>query len=347
MLYIVPLYICHEEFPTIELMKGLYLQRFTAPGEWKSEGANLFLVIDYDAIEVSDFYDSEHLYLEDVVQALHRYVFFRTYTSLNISMFGNVVYEVTGNLTNHRSYKLISADDSMKYVPGPWTSALEFQEEPKLHEKLSDGHEHFAKYLKFTDAEIPKTEKLNPIYFATNALSAGFDKQQSFPELHIISIFTALEALFSKDQYELVFQLSHNLSVSLFPDQSRHTDRIEFNRVFKKLYNARSRIVHGKSSIEETSDAYRDSIELIRYVMRIIIEDYSVPDEFFDFKRHEKFIESLQVGYLSLSTPKIKVRHPSDEEREATIQRIVDSKPRIDRDTPHRIRELLKRSKSK
>jgi hypothetical protein len=91
-------------------------------------------------------------------------------------------------------------------------------------------------------------------------------------ELQLVSVWAALERIFSSKGPELRFRVSAQIAAYLQPNGT--TRRELFSSVLV-LYDERSRAAHG--SPLKTDDAYERSIELLRRTLIKMIEQRSVP----------------------------------------------------------------------
>ena len=90
--------------------------------------------------------------------------------------------------------------------------------------------------------------------------------------LALLSLWAALEAMFSPARSELRFRVSANIAAYLEPlGQARLT----LQKKVAKLYDARSAVAHGTSQSED--DAFRDTYDLVRRIVMRILGDYHVP----------------------------------------------------------------------
>lgn len=92
------------------------------------------------------------------------------------------------------------------------------------------------------------------------------------PTSALVSIWGALEALFSPAKAELRFRVSA-LIASFLEDPGK--DRVNRQKQIAKLYDARSKAAHGTS--KKDLDAYVNSMQLLREVIIKIIESNSIP----------------------------------------------------------------------
>lgn len=102
-----------------------------------------------------------------------------------------------------------------------------------------------------------------------------FDNAQCIPNtaMMLVSIWGALEAIFSPHKAELVFRVSAQLAAFLEP---RGTSRLEKQREIVKLYNLRSAAAHG--SPKHAGDDLVKTYELLRMAIVRMIERKMVPN---------------------------------------------------------------------
>jgi hypothetical protein len=92
------------------------------------------------------------------------------------------------------------------------------------------------------------------------------------PELQIVSVWSALERIFSSKGPELRFRVSANIAAYLEPNGQARRSLV---RSTLKLYDERSAAAHG--SPLKSSSAYWDSIGLLRRTLIKMIEQRRVP----------------------------------------------------------------------
>lgn len=94
------------------------------------------------------------------------------------------------------------------------------------------------------------------------------------PSLALVSLWGALERLFSPARAELKFRVSSTIASYL---EEPGKKRLECYRRVKKLYDARSEVAHG-SQMTEVASLY-DTYELLKRALIKIIEDNHVPTQ--------------------------------------------------------------------
>jgi hypothetical protein len=113
-----------------------------------------------------------------------------------------------------------------------------------------------------------KNEKDTRFRIASNRLSYGLERQ--LDEDRILDYMIGLESLYLPDEnHELTFRLS--LRVGFITDK-KMIDRKETYKFVKKIYNVRSKIVHGKENkltkedIKKLEEILRKSLKLFLYI---------------------------------------------------------------------------------
>jgi hypothetical protein len=91
--------------------------------------------------------------------------------------------------------------------------------------------------------------------------------------LALLSLWEALEGMFSPAKTERKFRVSTNIASYLEP---LGTPRMELRKRVGKPYDARSQAAHGGSELPK--DALRDSYSLTKRVISKVIEENEVPD---------------------------------------------------------------------
>lgn len=104
------------------------------------------------------------------------------------------------------------------------------------------------------------------------ALGAIYHSHRSAENLALVSVWAALERLFSSNAAELKFRVCANIAAYLEgPGEARHN----LFRYLSKLYDARSAAAHG--SAIKRPDAYMDSVTVASQVVMQIIDLGRVP----------------------------------------------------------------------
>lgn len=95
------------------------------------------------------------------------------------------------------------------------------------------------------------------------------------PALYLLSMWSGLEALFSQSQSELSFRLSAAIAAFLEPPGRGCYD---LQRRIKRLYDVRSKIVHGNAKSVDFKEPLIQTDEVVRNVIIRIIESNAVPN---------------------------------------------------------------------
>jgi hypothetical protein len=96
----------------------------------------------------------------------------------------------------------------------------------------------------------------------------------SMPRAQLAILWGGIEGLFNID-YELRFRLSQYISRYLY--KTRCEGQIELYESVKKLYDIRSRAVHG-GKLKNEGQALRDTVKLLNLLVLKIAEEGSLPD---------------------------------------------------------------------
>jgi len=97
----------------------------------------------------------------------------------------------------------------------------------------------------------------------------------SQPELALLSLWGALEALFSPDSRELRFRVSSNIAAFLEP---AGIVRMELQSRIAKLYDVRSKAAHGQHGQQaDIRTPLRETYQLVRRVLIQIVEEGHAP----------------------------------------------------------------------
>jgi len=125
-----------------------------------------------------------------------------------------------------------------------------------------------------------------------------FDGGVHLPELHaFLSVCLVLETLLSTDSQELAHKLAVRLA-KIIMGEADPAERRELFRRAKKVYGARSRVVHGETTIAEEPEAVRqDAFVLTRRLLQGILgsanlQCFMAPGN----TRLQSFLEELDVG---------------------------------------------------
>ena len=160
-----------------------------------------------------------------------------------------------------------ASDDEVKFIPLEIESrqyALEHNEGRKVNrERFNWIEQHWRtafKLLKSSKELLLSLQSLDQIQFSKNH------------SLSLISLWGALEALFSPSRAELRFRISSLIAAYMFePGQMR----LDIQKSIAKLYDARSKAVHGDPS-NDTENLF-ETFTLLANVFFRIIEEGKVP----------------------------------------------------------------------
>ncbi|PAQ08139.1 HEPN domain-containing protein [Mesorhizobium temperatum] len=145
----------------------------------------------------------------------------------------------------------------------PWTFPLQLVDESKVLESINWAVENF-------DTALRLTSESEEFRLAVYALDSGQFSESS--TLALVSIWGALEAIFSPSTSELRFRVSALIAAYLYPPG---VERMEQQKRIASLYDKRSAAVHGKPKHE--SDDLLITFELVRKVLIKFIRDGKVP----------------------------------------------------------------------
>jgi hypothetical protein len=143
---------------------------------------------------------------------------------------------------------------------------------------------HFALSVEFGEAGAAQIETVKQRWRTTHALLKespefalavdAIDSGQFIQNsaLTLVSLWGALEALFSPSTTELRFRVSALIAAFLEPPGAR---RLSLQRDIARLYDKRSSAAHGKP--EHNADDLLDTFDLLRRVLMLIIDRAKVP----------------------------------------------------------------------
>jgi len=106
-----------------------------------------------------------------------------------------------------------------------------------------------------------------------NLLFQSFDQSVFIrdPALALLSLWGAIEAMFSPARSELRFRISANIAAYLEP---RGSSRMTLQKRIAKLYGARSAVAHGTSKREDA--AFKETYDLVhRILLRIMVKNHA------------------------------------------------------------------------
>jgi len=154
-------------------------------------------------------------------------------------------------------------------------AALTMETEPlRIKFKPSSDHSHLERLdwvRQHWEAALDLAERSVPFALALDVLeSVLFIKN---PALALVSIWGALEALFTGSKVELRFRVSALLATYLEPPGPK---RYRLQKAAAKLYDARSAAAHGAP--KHTEDDLGSSYDLLRFAVIKMIEVRKVPD---------------------------------------------------------------------
>lgn len=117
-----------------------------------------------------------------------------------------------------------------------------------------------------------RMRKQSPMF---DLLLEAFDVSQVMPNksMMLVTMWGALEALFTSEKSELRFRVSCNIAAYL---ERPSRARAELQKKVAKLYDARSAAAHGH--LKFSDEALADSIDLYRQVLFKLIHEGAVPD---------------------------------------------------------------------
>lgn len=123
--------------------------------------------------------------------------------------------------------------------------------------------------------------------FAVDAIDGGQFIRE--PALALVSLWAAIESIFSPSTTELKFRVSTSIAAFL---ESPGAERLQVQKDVAKLYNKRSAAAHGKPKHDETD--LLASFTLLRRILLKIIEEGVVPTK-----------ESLEHSVFGVCSPNV------------------------------------------
>lgn len=307
--FLFPIMNTEERFKEFELIPGVYIVDLKnkdlfvqKPIKLTSEKRTLGLLLIENELTNTDYGD-----IENLLEFISMYLFFKTKKNVYLDEYNSILfYDVVVSkkaplkVTLSKSKDLYDeygmiASSIKKFEDGGDRKNLLTRENLKAI-KLSS--KYVTRYHKLYNAQIPPLDT-SPLGSSMVSFRGAFSSEMMDHPKYIL-LFSAFEALFSISNHELVFRLSHNLAWFLFPNPTDYVCRIEIVNQFKRLYEYRSRLVHGEN-VEVKATIYDTALELYCSVIMKLVEEYDLIDVFLDKQKHKNFIKYLEVGYLSFS----------------------------------------------
>lgn len=135
----------------------------------------------------------------------------------------------------------------------------------------------------------------------TYLLSYAHQTKHIFPR--IANVITSLEILFSNDSNEISHQLSERIAWYLEPINPEEREKIYVKT--KKLYNERSKILHGVKQ-KKTEQHYRDVLfeaeELLTKILNSILTNKQMECFSVNKNLRDKELKKLSLGVPSIFT---------------------------------------------
>ena len=130
-----------------------------------------------------------------------------------------------------------------------------------------------------------------------------FEEGVHLPHLHaFLSACLVLETLFTMGEGEVTHKLATRFA-KVVVDEGTAAERLDLFKRAKKVYAARSDVVHGKKAITDVSeDARKDAFNLTRLALRKILAErryldlYTAPADKEGKGKLSDFFESLDLG---------------------------------------------------
>jgi len=227
------------------------------PGPWKSLGGGFAFDIEAE-IKVPAALDPSQGTQSDVIRMIGFLLRLGVHPALRLPALANHPFSTMAYRSEHESwlrpnefqprhFPLDSASEAIGADEAAWVA-----ERWKVGLKLSKESAEFA--------------------LAVEAIDGGQFVQKS--ALALVSLWAALEALFSPSTSELKFRVSALIAAYLEPPgSSRHA----LQKAVAKLYDKRSAAAHGKPKHE--TDDLLETFNLLAQVLRKILDERAVPSK--------------------------------------------------------------------
>lgn len=193
-----------------------------------------------------------------------------------ISIASSIVFLIRLGVSPEITMPVVSncSFSDLKDIPDQEANIYPYEVQPRYFRLLvSNVHaDHEAlQWVKERWKTVIELKNESPEFaLAVKAIDAGQFVQNT--GLIMVSLWGALEALFSPSNSELRFRVSSLIAAFLYEAGSQ---RAECQRKVAKLYDKRSAAAHGKP--KHRSDDVLESFELLRTVLFKIIDDGKVP----------------------------------------------------------------------
>lgn len=169
----------------------------------------------------------------------------------------------------------VIAPQAFSSIPGNWKDAkiLPIEVQPRVYgenalTELSDSDADWLANIWFNGAAIMNSNaEFNDAYQAVDSVSQTYK-----PSLALITLWGALEHLFSPATQELRFRVSANIAAYLAP---MGAERLKLQKKLLKLYDSRSQAAHG--AVNDCEDELAETSSIARAVILKIIESGAVP----------------------------------------------------------------------
>lgn len=195
---------------------------------------------------------------------------------------------------------LISEEDKMNLtnvleVNGFWANEFESLHTGERVEKSEwlEIYESDFLMMKIFFSKLSVVPRSCTLWIALRAIFTALSTKEW--EVRYLMLWVALEALFGpEDGKELNYRLSQRISLILTNDNEKRKELFYFA---KKSYHLRSKIVHGMRVNFQKELDYQKSLyeteNLVRQLLRAILLDDNLLDNFIGYYNREKFLEEL------------------------------------------------------
>jgi hypothetical protein len=163
--------------------------------------------------------------------------------------------------------KAVKDDEEIHFWPMEVESRLLMIEPNATHEITVEALDWIKRHWWDAGTLMRQSNEFNLLFQA--CAQCVFARQ---PSLALLSLWGALEGVFSPAKSELRFRISANIASFLEPPGAR---RLELQKKVAKLYDARSQVAHGGSEL--SADALCDTYALTKRVITKVIEANHVP----------------------------------------------------------------------
>lgn len=298
--YLMPLMEMNTSFRDLMLSEGIYLTdlrrkglsepTIRIPKSKKNVGA-IMITKKLKRPRFRSGYSTLDLWIQTVLL----FVFLKTRKSVQFdSIFKISINERSGKIKKIEEIDSLSKLGIFPSTIKPFLSESFSLITKKDLETLRSDRKYFKRYPILIKAELHPWAK-SPLGSSISSFMSGFNFE-IMDASKLILLIAAFEALFSNSATELSFRLSHNASAFLYPQQSYKKRLLTMNEM-KRIYNLRSRVVHGEYiNVEDEEDITAFALNIFCNCIIKVVESRSLSKRFLEKNSHSELIRELESG---------------------------------------------------